>query len=116
MQETPIPLLAKAPVYGLQIHVAQSGLSIGDPAEVSLDAEHRVVVSAVVRKPVLGLVRLLRPRLLGHLGPVVDRILVPLLESGHELRVRVVGITPEHLSGQHGPEVFVSVWGVPKKV
>lgn len=115
MQETPIPLLAKAPVYGLQVHIGRSGLSIGDEAQVTLDAERKIIVTAMVRQRRFGVFKLSRLRQLGHLGPVVDRILLPHLESGQDLRVRVVGITPEHLSGDRGPEVFVSVWGAPGK-
>lgn len=112
--DTPIPLLAKAPVHDLQIHVGQSGLSLGDTVALSLDAQGRVIVTAVVRQRVLGIFGRTRLRSLGHLGPVIDRLLVPLLDNGQELRVRVVGITPEHLGADNGPELFVSVWGAPR--
>lgn len=113
MHETPIPILAKAQVFGLAFNVARSGLCIGDSAEVALEPDGRAVVSAMVRRRLLGVVPMTRHCQLGHLGPVVARILAPLLEDGRDLRVRIVGITPEHLSGQHGPELFVSVWGAP---
>ena len=113
MQQTPVTILAKTPVFGLQVNLARSGLCIGDNAEVILDDFGRVVVSAPVRQRLLGLLPLTRARPLGHLGPVVDRIIGPMIEEGRDLRVRIVGITPEHLSGQRGPELFVSVWGTP---
>lgn len=114
--ETPIPMLAKVPIYGLKLHVGQSGLSLGDAVEVALDGENKISVSAIVRRRFLGVFPMARSSRLGHLGPVVDRILVPLLQDGRELRVRIVAISPEHLCGQNGPEVYVSVWGVPRKV
>jgi hypothetical protein len=112
--DTPIPLLAKVPDYDLQIHVGRSGLSLGDTVALTLDAQGRVIVTAKVRERVLGLFGRTRRRSLGHLGPVIDRLLAPLIANGQELRVRVVGITPEHLSTDDGPEVFVSVWGAPR--
>lgn len=111
--DTPIPLLAKVPVRDLQIHVGRSGLSLGDTVALSLDAHGRVIVTAMVRQRVLGVFGRTRLRSLGHLGPVIDQLLMPLIATGQELRVRVVGITPEHLSTDDGPEVFVSVWGAP---
>lgn len=116
MLETPIPMLAKVPIHGLKLHVGQSGLSLGDSVDVALDNENKVSVTAVVRRRFLGIFPYERSSRLGHLGPVVDRLLVPLLQEGRELRVRIVAISPEHLCGQGGPEVFVSVWGVPRKV
>ena len=76
-------------------------------------AHGRVIVTAMVRQRVLGVFGRTRLRSLGHLGPVIDQLLMPLIATGQELRVRVVGITPEHLSTDDGPEVFVSVWGAP---
>ena len=113
--DTPIPLLAKVPIYDLQIHVGRSGLSLGDAVVLTLDAQGRVIVTALVRQRVLGVFGRTRLRSLGHLGPVIDRLLVPLIAAGQDLRVRVVGITPEHLSTDDGPEVFVSVWGAPMR-
>jgi hypothetical protein len=116
MLETPIPMLAKVPIHGLKLHVGRSGLSLGDSVDVALDSENKVSVSAVVRRRFLGIFPYGRTSRLGHLGPVVDRILVPLLREGRKLRVRIVAISPEHLCGQSGPEVFVSVWGDPSSV
>ena len=101
--DTPIPLLAKVPVHDLQIHVGRSGLSLGDTVALSLDAHGRVIVTAMVRQRVLGVFGRTRLRSLGHLGPVIDQLLMPLIATGQELRVRVVGITPEHLSTDDGP-------------
>ena len=116
MIETPLPILAKTPVLGLAVHVGRSGLCIGDRAELSLTAEGQVSISANVRCRYLGLVPYHRDARLGHLGPVVARILAPTLAKGYPLRVRIVGITPEHLCGATGPEIHVSVWGDPLRV
>jgi hypothetical protein len=113
MQDTPIPILAKAPVFDLHLVVAKSGLSIGDSAEIALDADGRPAVSAWVRHRVWGFPARSRLKRIGHLGPVAGRILAPHLISGQDLRVRIVGLTPEYLAGPQGAEVFVSVWGVP---
>lgn len=114
MQNTPIGLLAKAPVFGLQLHIGESGLGLGDRVRLSLDADGRVLVCAHVRKRLCGFFRrsVLAP--VGHLGPVVDRLVAPQIAAGLDLRARVVGITPEHLSADGRAEVFVSVWGVPR--
>jgi hypothetical protein len=52
--DTPIPLLAKVSVHDLQIHVGRSGLSLDDTVALSLDAQGRVIVTAMVRQRVLG--------------------------------------------------------------
>ena len=114
MQDTPIPLLAKAPVFGLQMHIGQSGLALGDRVRLALDEEGKVVVCARVRQRVFGSLQRSVQAPVGHLGPVVDRLVAPQVAAGHDLRVRVVGITPEHLSPDGRAEVFVSVWGVPR--
>ena len=113
MIETLCPILPKTPIFGLRCHVGRSGLCIGDSAELSLSETGEVEITARIRRPILGLLPVQRDTCLGNLGPVVARILAPALALGHPLRVRIVGITPEHLSGPRGPEVHVSVWGDP---
>lgn len=116
MIETLHPILPKTPIFGLRCHVARSGLCIGDSAALSLSDSGEVAISARINRRFLGLVPYRREECLGHLGPVVARILAPALAGGHPLRVRIVGITPEHLCGAHGPEVHVSVWGDPSRL
>lgn len=108
------PILAKAQILGLRHHIGRSGLCIGDSAELHLSETGDLAISANVRRRFLGILPYRRQEQLGHLGPVVARILAPALQDGHPLRVRIVGITPEHLSGDRSPEVHVSVWGDPK--
>ena len=116
MIDTLHPVLPKTPVFGLRCHVGKSGLCIGDPAELRLSDSGEVELMAKIRRRFLGLAPYRRVERLGHLGPVVARILAPALAYGHPLRVRIVGITPEHLCGPAGPEVHVSVWADPLRM
>ena len=105
------PLIHKAQVHGLRIHVGRAGLCLGDTAEaVPLD-DGTVGVVAQVRAPFLGLFPRQRREVLGRLGPAAARILMPEITEGRPLRLRIVGLTPEHLAGPQGPEVHVSAWG-----
>ena len=113
MTETPVTLLAKAKVHDVRLHIGRSGLSLGDAVKLALNDQGKVIVRAMVHERIFGVFRRRRCRTLGHLGPAVDRLLGPLIETEHALRVRVVGLTPEHLSATTDPEVFVSVWGAP---
>lgn len=113
MIETLCPILPKTPVLGLRLHVGRSGLCIGDPAELCLSETGELAIYAPVNRRFLGLVPYRRDTELGHLAPRVARLLAPAVAGGHPLRVRIVGITPEHLSGPNGPELHVSVWGDP---
>lgn len=108
MRHTLRPLIHKAPVLGLRVHVGRTGLCIGDPAALELLADGHIGIFALVRRRLLGLA--LRRSLLqiGHLGPTGATLLRPALERGQHLRVRIVGLTPEHLAA---PEVHISVWG-----
>lgn len=109
-------ILPKTPVFGLTCHIGRSGLCMGDPATLALSDGGEVLLFTQVRRRFLGLVPYRRETALGNLGPIAARILGPALGFGHTFRVRIVGITPEHLSGPRGPEVFVSVWGDPHQL
>jgi hypothetical protein len=114
MSDAKLPLIHKAPVEGIAIHVARTGLSIGDPAWLDRLSDGRIGVFANVRKPFLGLIPRHRPACLGHLGPVAEEIIAPSLAHGDDLRVRIIDLTPEHLSNGYPPEVYISVWGDPR--
>lgn len=116
MIETLHPILPKTPVFGLRFHVGRSGLCIGDVAALYLSETGEVGISAQIYRRILGVLPIRRNEPLGHLGPVVGRILAPAIAEGQPLRVRIVGITPEHLCGVHGPEVHVSIWGDPNRL
>ena len=111
MQDMLQPLLHKAPVLGLRVNVNRTGLCIGDPAELHLLTDGQVGIFAPVRKRFLGLIPHQALLHLGQLSPSAGEIIAPALHYGHHLRVRIVGLTPEHLSQSSGPEVHISVWG-----
>lgn len=113
MTETLRPLIHKARVHGLQVHVGRAGLCLGDAAQaVALD-DGTVGIVAQVRAPFLGLIPRQRQAVLGRLGPAATRILLAEIAGGRPLRLRIVGLTPEHLAGPQGPEVHISAWGAP---
>jgi hypothetical protein len=114
MSDTMEPILPLIPVEGIAIHVARAGLSLGDTAEARLLPDGRVGIFARLRRPFLGLIPRQRVGLVGHLGPVAGQILTPALIDGAALRLRIVTLTPEHLSSSGEPEVGISVWGDPR--
>jgi hypothetical protein len=104
------PLLHKAAVRDLLRPIRNSGLSIGDTAQLHLTEDGRIAVWATLRYTRFFLPRRsLLP--LGHLGADAGQILTPALRRGDHLRVRVVGLTPEHLSPDGQAEMHISVWG-----
>ncbi|MBA3911877.1 MAG: hypothetical protein C0524_18860 [Rhodobacter sp.] len=114
MTDAKLPLIHKAPVEGLQVHVARAGLTIGDTAWLERLSDGRVGVFAQLRRPILGFIPRLRPGPVGHLGPVAEEIVAPSLAHGDALRVRIIDLVPEHLSNGFPPEVYISVWGDPR--
>jgi hypothetical protein len=114
MSDTKLPLIHKAPVEGLEIHVARTGLAIGDSARLDRLSDGRIGVFARLKKPILGVIPHHRDGLVGHLGPVAEEILAPSLAHGDDLRVRIIDLTPEHLANGYPPEVYISVWGDPR--
>jgi len=111
MQENLQPLLHKSPLHELRVNVARAGLCIGDTAELALMDNGQVAIFAKVRKRFLGIIPHQGQAQLGQLSPQAAKLIAPALHHGHHLRVRIVGLTPEHLSASTGPEVHVSVWG-----
>lgn len=114
MSDAKLPLLHKAPVEGLLVHVARSGLAIGDTAAAVRLPDGRIGVMALCRQPWLGLIPRWRQRLIGHLGPLAEEVVSPSLDHGDPLRVRIVALVPEYLTNGLPPEVHVSVWGDPR--
>jgi hypothetical protein len=114
MTDAKLPLIHKAPVEELVIHVARTGLAIGDPAWLDRLSDGRIGVFANLSQPFLGLIPRQRPGLLGHLGPMAEEIVAPSLAHGDDLRVRIIDLTPEHLANGYPPEVYISVWGDPR--
>jgi hypothetical protein len=114
MSDAKLPLIHKAPVEGLGVHVARTRLSIGDSAWLDRLGDGRIGVFARISQPFLGVFPRYRPALLGHLGPVAEEIVSPSLAHGDSLRVRIIDLVPEHLSNGYPPEVYISVWGDPR--
>lgn len=114
MTDAKLPLIHKAPVEGLTVHVARTGLSIRDTAWLDRLSDGRIGVFARIRQPFLGLIPHHRTALLGHLGPLAEEIVAPSLAHGDDLRVRIIDLMPEHLSNGFPPEVCISVWGDPR--
>lgn len=114
MSDAKLPLIHKAPVEGLQIHVARTGLAIGDAAWLDRLPDGRVGVFARFSQPILGLIPRQRPGLVGHLGPLAEEIVAPSIAHEDTLRVRIIDLVPEHLSNGFPPEVYISVWGDPR--
>lgn len=114
MTDAKLPLIHKAPVEDLVIHVARTGLSIGDTAWLDRTSTGRIGVFAQLRQPILGFIPRVRPGLVGHLGPLAEELVSPSLAHGDDLRVRIIDLVPEHLANGHPPEVYVSVWGDPR--
>ena len=114
MTDAKLPLIHKAPVEGLTVHVARTGLSIGDTAWLDRLSDGRIGVFARIRQPFLGLIPRHRTALLGHLGPLAEEIVAPSLAHGDGLRDPIMDLMPEHLSNGFPPEVCISVWGDPR--
>lgn len=114
MTDAKLPLIHKAPVEDLVIHVARAGLSIGDTAWLDRTRDGRIGVFALLRQPILGFIPRQRPGLIGQLGPVAEEIVAPSLAHGDDLRVRIIDLVPEHLANGNAPEVYISVWGDPR--
>jgi hypothetical protein len=114
MSDAKLPLIHKAPVEGLAIHVARTGLAIGDMAWLDRLSDGRIGVYARLKKPLFGVIPRHREGLVGHLGPVAEEIIAPSLAHGDDLRVRIIDLTPEHLANGYPPEVYISIWGDPR--
>lgn len=110
MQDIIEPIIHKAAVTSLEIKLKDTGLSIGDTAELHLNDDGRIAVYAIVSRRGF-LIRRRRLTRLGFLGPQAAPLLLPALRKGDYLRVRVVGLTPEHLAADGRAEMSISVWG-----
>lgn len=110
MQDILQPLLHKAQVQNLRLHLGRSGLWIGDSAQLRMMNDGHVGIFAQTRRSWGGLFLQRRLVQVGQLGTEDSDLLAVPLRDGHRLRVRIVGVTPEHLATETGPEMFISVW------
>lgn len=111
------PLIHKAAVHEICVNVARSRLSIGDHAYLLPMTDGRIGVAAEMRSSWFGLIPRRVTRLIGVLGPHATQLIAPAVSQGEQLRVRIVGLTPEHLAqSPGGSEVHISVWGDPRHI
>ncbi len=106
-------IIHKAPVLDLTVHVGRSALCLGDRVDLHLLADGRVGVVCKVRRRGFLFTRL-AARQIGVLGRRASEIVAPALERGEALRVRIVGLTPEHLASDGRADVGISVFGNPR--
>lgn len=104
------PIIHKAAVIDMKIALRNTGLSIGDPAELHLTDQGQIAVHAYIHKRSFLFSRR-KLTYIGHLGAKAMPLLAPALRRGNYLRVRVVGLTPEHLATDGKAEMHISVWG-----
>ena len=111
MQHLFQPIIHKARLQALAVNVGRAGLTLNDAAELQQN-DRGIGVHVLLQRPFLGVIPRCKRVYLGQLGPAACALVQPHLDRGGPLRVRIVGLTPEHLAGPDGPEVHVSVWGV----
>lgn len=116
MQDILHPLITKAQIVDLRVHVGKTGLCIGDTAHLEFLDDGQIGAFAHGQQHFLGVFPRRRLLHLGQLGPRASDILAEPLRREQHLRVRIVGLTPEHLSETRQPEVFLSVWGTLDKM
>src|SRR5690606_27988007 len=106
MAERLDPILPQVPVEGIAVHIAKSGIGMGDTAQAVLMPDGRVGVYALVKKRWLGLFSTRKLGYLGHMGPIPEQVLAPALAEGVSMRLRIVVLTPEHLATNGPPEIY----------
>lgn len=117
MQDMLQPLIHKAAVHSICVNVARTGMSIGDEAVLVALPDGRIGVFARLNRRFLGLFPRRVMVLIGALGPHATALIAPAVERAELLRVRIVGLTPEHLATPPmGAEVHISVWGDPRHI
>ena len=115
MHEMMQPLIHKAALRDIALHVGRTGLSIGDEALLHLLPDGRIGVFVRLHRRLLGLLPRRVTVLAGTLGPQASALIGGAVDRQETLRIRIVGLTPEHLASEGmGPEIHVSVWGDPR--
>jgi hypothetical protein len=108
------PLIHQASLYGLTVPIAGSGIVPGQDVTLESTAERNVEV--YVDLPSRWPFGLGRPRriCLGYLHPMATELLLPALDIGASLRVRIVEVEPAHARADGVDSVCISVWGDPE--
>ena len=105
-------ILAKTSLTSLQLHIGKSGLSIDDPADLRLMEDGQIGVLATLTRYRFGIFPYKANALVGLIPPQDRDYLLPHMANIDSMRVRIVTLTPEHLSVDHRPELAISVWGI----
>ncbi len=114
MRDSQQPILPMTRLVDLHVNVARTGLSIGDAAQAHPMTDGRIGIFAPVQRYRLGVIPHRPLRLLGLLTPAAAYLIAPALTAGEPFRIRIVGLTPEHIGPE--PEIHVSIWGDPKRL
>ena len=106
-------LIHKANLVRLQLPVRGLRLGLGEAVVLVHDNASEVAVMAMLpsRLP-FGLGRLRKVKL-GYLGEHTKALLMPALEIGAQLRVRIVELDAGHLRTNGCDRIAISVWGDP---
>lgn len=105
-------ILHKTAVEKLEVSLMATGISLGDAMRLEEDESGEICVCFHRRASWLALIgRPARWLRLGHLCEEAGQLIAPALRDGVELRVRVVEISPAHLSGRDRDALHLSVWG-----
>jgi len=114
MYDSQQPILPMTQLIDLHVHVGRTGLSIGDTATAQPMPDGSIGIFAPVQRYRLGMIPYRPIRLLGLLPPEDGGLIAPALTAGEPFRIRIVGLTPEHINPE--PEIHVSVWGDPRRL
>ncbi len=109
-------LIHKANLVHLEITVRNSGIDLCDSVQIVREANDDLAVMAKIRTRIPFGLGWDRVRRLGYLGAQAKRILLPVIENGAPLSVRVVEIESAHLRSDNNDRISVSVWGKPTDV
>jgi len=105
-------ILHKTAVERLEVSLRATGISLGDSLRLEEDESGGICVLFCRRGSWLGLIgrqgRWLR---LGSLCEEASSLIAPALRDGIGFRVRVVEISPAHLSATDRDALHLSVWG-----
>lgn len=105
-------ILHKTAVEKLEVPLMATGVSLGDALRLEEDESGEISVSFLRRASWLALIgRPARWLRLGQLCEEAGQLIAPALRDGVELRVRVVEISPAHLSASDRDALHLSVWG-----
>jgi hypothetical protein len=106
-------LIHKANLVRLQLPVRGLRIGLGEAVVFVHDSASEVAVMAMLpsRLP-FGLGRWRKVKL-GYLGDHTKALLMPALELGAQLRVRIVELDAGHLRADGCERIAISVWGDP---